>query len=65
MSQSPTEFARGKAKKGDPINSISLLETVNALEVSFKKMEVRGENGIEARIDWASGIPRIIIRKID
>ena len=51
-----------KVSKGDPISKKGLNEVVNDLQKAVLGLEVKGENGITARIDWAGGTPRIIIK---
>lgn len=61
MSTNGTKLFKTPIRKGAPLAKSGVAEGLEAMARAIERLEVVGENDIKARIEWANGIPRIII----
>ena len=61
MAQSRMPIARREIKAGAPLSAPGFAEAISEMRRAFQSMEVVGQKGIKAKLEWANGRPRITI----
>jgi hypothetical protein len=62
MSEPSPNFIRGRIEDGIPMAASGAARAIENIHEAITRLQVQGDNKIDARIDWVAGIPKITIR---
>lgn len=62
MAQTQSAFFKKTLKKGTPTCAAGVADGIERLAKAIEKLEVVGDDHIDAKLDWANGYPRITLK---
>ena len=62
MAEKSRAIFKRQPNKGDPVAASGIAEGLQRLSRAIENLEIKGDDYIDAKIEWANGYPRITLK---